>query len=112
MARQGNANNAVSAAAAENILGTILRGAAGGDIGLEGLSELEESLGIRVVRGNNRGGPPRDFGDLGDPVNGILGPGPRGGGSTTVSNSGGRLGVFVHQPNPTGTSSRGHAPTR
>lgn len=111
MARQGNANNAVSVAAAENILGTILRGAAGGDIGLEGLSELEESLGIRVVRGNNRGGPPPHLGDLGDPVNGILGPVPRGGGSTTVSNSG-RLGVFVHQPNPTGTSSRGHAPTR
>ena len=38
--------------AAETMLGNLLRG----DLGLEGLSEIEDSLGIRVVRGDgNRG---------------------------------------------------------
>ncbi|KAL9185952.1 hypothetical protein ACHAXT_003729 [Thalassiosira profunda] len=39
--------------AAETIMGSVLRG----DMGMEGIDAVEDALGIRVVRGDGRGGP-------------------------------------------------------
>ena len=50
--RNGRQNGAFLMDAAETMLGNMLRG----DMGLEGLSEIEDTLGIRVVRGDQGGG--------------------------------------------------------
>mmetsp|Transcript_18279 Transcript_18279/g.44004 ORF Transcript_18279/g.44004 Transcript_18279/m.44004 type:complete len:2525 (-) Transcript_18279:72-7646(-) len=65
--------------AAETMLGNILRG----DIGIEGLSEIEDTLGIRVVRGDGRGG------GIGLPLTaGLTNPGPHGPAGTNSIGSG------------------------
>ena len=83
--------------AADSILGNILRG----DVGLEGLSEIEDALGIRVVRGGNRGG------GLGGEIGNLTGLSNR---NPSIGNSiaigGGRPNIHVAQPNSRRSVSR------
>lgn len=76
--------------AAESMLGNILRG----DLGLEGLSEIEDALGIRLVRGGNRGG------GLGGEMGNLTGLTNRNPGISIGNSIGGwRPAIHVAQPN-------------